>query len=109
MTKNEYLKLSAAAKENKELEKENYQLQKENKSLRQFYYILLDLVHDYLSFMDTLPDEQTQERKKDVATILQRMIEDHELSTSTETPAQSKGPEKKRSGTIQQQDNQTDN
>lgn len=71
--------------------------------LKRMNNILLQLTYDYLSLLETLPDDHSQERLKHVSNILRRM-ENDALSTSTETEPQPENAEKEGPKPVLKQD-----
>lgn len=68
-----------------------YWIQKTVK-LKRMNNILLQLAHDYESLLETMPDENSQERLKRVSNILRRM-ENNGIQPSTETEPQPESTE----------------
>jgi hypothetical protein len=61
--------------------------------LKRMNNILLQLTHDYESLLETLPDENSQERLNHVSNILRRM-ENNGIQPSTETEPQPESTQK---------------
>jgi hypothetical protein len=105
-------RIDALEKKNKELaESDKYLVDVAEKAvrtiesikLRRTNNILLQLGYDYESLLETLPDENSQERLKRVSNILRRM-ENNGIQPSTETEPQPENTQKEGPKPILKQD-----